>query len=202
MSVKNARASLEGISRSLAEAQDMREFLIRNTREVLILCNKSTTSLHGGDADGARASLRDAGRLLAKYRKKARGGLRRYLVAPEQEFAEASALIAVAEKRQIPSRDALRVSEEAYVLGLLDCIGELKRLVLDKIRGGDIGEASRVFCIMEEMFAMLYPFASLDKAVREARRKTDVARMLVEDARSVITQEVRRSDLMDAVRSK
>jgi len=200
MSVKNAKSSLAKISESLAKTQDAREFLLRNSRGVVISCSRSIIAVHGGDMGCARSNLKDAGRLLKEYRKKSKGDLRRYLTVPEQEFTEAAALIAVAEKKQIPSKEALKVSDEAYVLGLLDCIGELKRYVLDRIRNDDLKEASSVFQTMEDLFSLLYPFASLDKVVKETRRKLDVSRMLVEDARAVITQEIRRGDLIEAIK--
>ncbi len=199
MSLKDATASLDEIAKSLAAEQDVREILLRNTREIILLCGKSIIRMHGGDADEAKSILQDADRLLCKYREKVVGDLGKYLMVPEQEFVEASALISIAEKRQIPSKDELRVSGEAYILGLLDCIGELKRFMLDKIRGDDLDEALRIFYVMEEMFGLLYPFASLDKMIKDARRKTDVDRILIEDARSVITQEIRRKELIDAM---
>ena len=36
------------------------------------------------------------------------------------------------------------VMEESYVLGLLDCVGELKRMILDKIRIGDTEKALKI----------------------------------------------------------
>ena len=200
MALKNAKRSLDGISRSLARTHDDREFLLRNTREIVVLCGKSIVAVHGADLAGAKAGLAEAGRLLARYRKRSGGDLSRYLITPEQEYTEAAALIAIAENRQIPSRDALKVSGEAYVLGLMDCVGELKRLVLDRIRGGDTAGALAAFGVMEDLFSLLYPFAGLDKVVKDARRKLDVDRMLVEDTRTVITQEIRRAELVEAIK--
>ena len=37
------------------------------------------------------------------------------------------------------------------------------------------------------------------KIVKEARRKLDVNRILVEDVRAAITEEMRRADLIDAI---
>ena len=85
---------------------------------------------------------------------------------------------------------------ESYVLGLLDCIGELKRQVFDKIRIDNIDEATRIFEIMENLYLQLYTFSMYDKVVKEARRKIDVNRILVDDVRSVITEEKRRSELI------
>lgn len=196
MTLKNVKSSLDKISKSLANVQDNREFLLRNTREIVILCSKSIISVHKGDLKTAKKNLKQADSLLKKYKKKAEFDLRRYLVTPEQEYVEAACLIAVVEKKEIPSEVKLKVMSESYVLGLLDCIGELKRMVFDKIRVGDIKEALRIFEIMENLYLHLYPFSMYDKVVKEARRKIDVDRILVDDTRGAITEEKRRSELI------
>ncbi|MFB5622353.1 MAG: RNA-binding protein [Candidatus Nitrosomaritimum yanchengensis] len=196
MTLKNVKSSLDKISKSLANVQDNREFLLRNTREIVILCSKSIISVHKGDLKTAKKNLKQADSLLKKYKKKAEFDLRRYLVTPEQEYVEAACLIAVVEKKEIPSDVKLKVMSESYVLGLLDCIGELKRMVFDKIRVGDIKEALRIFEIMENLYLHLYPFSMYDKVVKEARRKIDVDRILVDDTRGAITEEKRRSELI------
>ncbi|HJL67755.1 MAG TPA: RNA-binding protein, partial [Nitrosopumilus sp.] len=117
-------------------------------------------------------------------------------ITPEQEFVEAACLIAIIGEKEIPSDKKLAVMPESYVLGLLDCIGELKRNVFDKIRIGQIDDATRVFEIMEDLYLQLYTFSMYDKVVKEARRKIDVNRILVDDVRSVITEEKRRMELI------
>ncbi|MEJ2261347.1 MAG: DNA-directed RNA polymerase subunit N [Nitrosopumilaceae archaeon] len=191
MTLKNVKSSLDKISKSLANVQDNREFLLRNTREIVILCSKSIISVHKGDLKTAKKNLKQAETLLKKYKKKAEFDLRRYLITPEQEYVEAACLIAVVERKEIPSDVKLKVMSESYVLGLLDCIGELKRMVFDKIRVGDIKEALRIFEIMENLYLHLYPFSMYDKVVKEARRKIDVDRILVDDTRGAITEEKR-----------
>ena len=123
----------------------------------------------------------------------------RYIITPEQEFVEAQTLLYIVENKQISSHKNMKVSEESYVLGLLDCIGELKRLVLDNIREGKSKEAQRIFSIMENLYLNLYPFASYDKILKEARRKLDVDRILLEDCRTILTEEIRRKKLIDAI---
>jgi len=196
MTLKNVKSSLDKISKSLANVQDNREFLLRNTREIVILCSKSIISVHKGDLKTGKKNLKQADTLLKKYKKKAEFDLRRYLITPEQEYVEAACLIAVVERKEIPSDVKLKVMSESYVLGLLDCIGELKRMVFDKIRVGDIKEALRIFEIMENLYLHLYPFSMYDKVVKEARRKIDVDRILVDDTRGAITEEKRRSELI------
>ena len=196
MALKNAKTSLNKIAKSLGDIQDAREFLLKNTREIIVLCSRSIIAVHKGDRKTAKKNLVLADKLLKKYKKKASGDLRRYLITPEQEFVEAACLIAVVEKKEIPTDKKLDVMPESYVLGLLDCIGELKRRVFDKIREGDIEEATRVFEVMENLYLQLYTFSMFDKVVKEVRRKIDVNRILVEDVRSVITEEKRRIELI------
>ena len=197
MSLKNIRPSLNKITKSLSDAQDSREFLLKNTRDIIILCSRAIISVHKGDIKSARNNLNQAKTLLKKYQKKATGDLRRYIVTPEQEFVEAACLIAIIEKKEIPTDIKLKVLPESYILGLLDLIGELKRMILDKIRIGDINEATRVFEIMENLYLYLYPFSMYDKVVKEVRKKIDVARILVDNVRGTITEENRRIDLIN-----
>lgn len=179
--------------------QDGREFLIINTREIIILSSKAIISLHSGDVKSAKRNLKRAKTLLKKHQKNTAVGLMRYLITVEQEYVEAVCLLAVFEKDEIPSHETLQVMPESYVLGLLDCVGELKRMVFDKIRVGDIDEALRIFGIMEELYMQLYPFSMYDKVLKDARRKTDVGRSLVESARGAITEESRRIVLLKAL---
>ena len=199
MTLKNVKSSLDKISKSLASVQDNREFLLKNTREIVILCSRSIISVHKGDLKNAKKNLKQADVLLKKYKKKGESDLRRYLITPEQEFVEAACLIAVVERKEIPSDTKLKVMPESYVLGLLDCVGELKRMIFDKIRLGDIEEALRIFDVMENLYLHLYPFSMYDKVVKEARRKVDVDRILVDDARGAITEEKRRSELIETL---
>ena len=199
MSLKNLKSSLNKIAKSLDTAQNSREYLIKNTRDVVISCSQSIIAAHKGDLSNAKKKLRNAQKLLLVNKKKADSESKRYLLTPEQELVEATCFIAILENKPIPSIDSLKVSNESYILGLLDLIGELKRNVFDNIRVGKSKEATRIFEIMENLYLYLYPFAMYDKLVKEARKKLDVNRKLIEDARSAVTEEVRRTHLIDSI---
>ena len=64
---------------------------------------------------------------------------------------------------------------------------------------GKIDEATRLFEVMENLYLQLYTFSMYDKVVKEARRKIDVNRILVDDVRSVITEEKRRTELIKII---
>ena len=190
------------ISKNLEKTNSKREFLIKNNRETVILCSQAIISIHKNDLSTAKKKIAKAKSELTKLKQKSAGDLVRYIITPEQEFVEAVSLLAVIEGKDIPSVKSLKVSDESYILGLLDCIGEIKRQVIDKIRVGDSRRATQLFDIMENLYLLLYPFASYDKIVKEARRKLDVNRMLVEETRSVLTEEIRRQELIKAIKKK
>ena len=197
--LKNVKSSLDKIAKSLEASHQAREYLIKNTRDIVILCSQSIIAVHKGDLKLARKNVLMAKKLLSKYKKSANGDLVRYLVTPEQEIVEAASLISIVEGKPIPSVESIGVSDESYILGLLDCIGELKRLIYDKIRIGKTSESVRFFEIMENLYLILYPFATYDKIVKETRKKLDVNRILVEETRSALTEEIRRAKLIDAI---
>ena len=202
MTLKNVKTSLPRISKSLQASNASREFLIKNTRDVVILCSHSIIAAHKGDLRLAREKIKKAEAVLKVNQKKAKNNFKKYLITPEQEFVEAHSFLAIVENREIPSLKSLKVSEESYILGLLDCIGELKRFVLDNIRNNQLKKADRIFNVMENLYQTLYPFAMYDKIVKETRRKLDVNRILVEETRAVITEEIRRNHFIKALADK
>ena len=199
MRVKNVKTSLPIISKELERTNSSREFLIKNNRAVVINCSQAIISIHKNDLNTAKNKIKKAKEELSKLKQKTSGELNRYILTPEQELDEAVSLLAIIEGKDIPSYKSLKISGESYILGLLDCIGELKRQVIDTIRVGNLKKAEDLFDLMENLYLMLYPFATYDKIVKESRRKFDVNRSLVEDTRTVLTEEIRRQELIETI---
>ena len=198
----STKRSLQKISKSLEKSLDERENLIKNTRQIITLCSESIIDCHKGDAKSASKKVLSAKKLLEQFRKNIDKSLYKYLIPSEQEFVEASSFLALIQGKEIPSLESLNVKEESYILGLLDCIGEMRRNVYDKIRMGKADGAKEMFEKMDELYLQLYPFAYFDKIVKEARRKLDVNRILVEETRIAITEEIRRSELIKSMKQK
>lgn len=191
---------LEKISKTLEKNLVERENLIKNTRQIITLCSESIIDCHKNDTKSAAKKVLEAKKLLAQYRKNINKSLYRYLIPSEQEFVEASSFLALVQSKEIPSPESLQVKEESYVLGLLDCIGEMRRDVYDKIRVGKSEDARKMFEKMDDLYLQLYPFAYFDKVIKEARRKLDVGRILVEETRIAITEEIRRTELIKSMK--
>jgi translin len=196
------QGSLDAIDKDLKDVQERREKLIKGTRDVVMLCSKSIIALHHGQPGDAAEMMDRAKAMLAEFRVYAREDLYRYIAVAEQELVEAYALRAVMEglsSQQLPSMVDLEVSGPSYLTGLLDCVGEIKRLVYDRMRSGNEKDAEILFAVMEEIYGAIYPFAVYDNIVAGLRKKLDIARMLIEDIRAVVTEEKRRKAMIEAM---
>jgi translin len=195
------KASLTEVEAQLSDQLERREKLLKESRDVVSCCSRAIIDVHNGRQVEALKELNSARALLGSLRKSGVGPLSRYLVSPETEFVEASTITGLAKGRPIPALASLGVSPEAYLLGLLDAVGELKRLVLDSIMRGDITAAKKHFESMELLYSSCSPLAVYDHVATGTRRKVDVARMLVEDTRGVMTEELRRESLGSSMRA-
>ena len=197
--MSDMHASFEEINLQLKDVQERRENLIKGTRDAIILSSKSIVSMHQENMEEAAAEMAKARQVIDSLRADAQQDLYKYLSVAEQELVEAHALKSVMTGSPISPRSALGVSGAAYLTGLLDCIGEIKRLVYDRMRSGNGEDAERLFATMEDLYSSVYPFASYDNIIPGLRKKLDVARVLIEDIRAVVTEEKRRMALIDAV---
>jgi len=193
--------SLREIEGGLREVLARRESILKTSRDCISLCSKAIVHIHTGKPEEAHAEIKEAERILKGMRKDATvGTLSRYLPSPEAEFVEASSVEAIVLGKPIPRAKDLGVSGEGYLMGLLDTIGEVKRLLLDAIMRSEIENARRYFGLMEGLYSMLTPFAVYDHVANGVRRKIDVDRMLTEDVRGVMAEEARRSMMVSSIR--
>ena len=100
-----------------------------------------------------------------------------------QEYAEARIVLSAVEKGKIPTFKQLGVGEIPYLNGLLDATGELKREMYESLRHGKMKKAEKYFKMMEEIYDELLPLRFSNSVLPEFRRKQDVARHQIEQAR-------------------
>jgi translin len=193
--MEEIKRSVKTMEAHFSDQLDRRERLLKESRDVIASCSRTIISIHIRKMKEAEQELSRAKSLLNTLRKSADGSVSRYLISPEAEYVEASAVWALVNGKPIPSLKGLGTSSEAYLLGLLDTVGEMKRLVLDSIMNGKLNKAKQYFGVMEELYSICSPLAVYDHVVNGARRKIDVARMLVEDTRGLLTEETRRESV-------
>lgn len=178
---------------------ERRDRVLKDSRDVISASSRTIIYVHTGKMKEAERELAQAKSLLVSLKKSSGGSATRYIVSPEAEYVEASAVMALAMGKKIPSMKSIGASPEAYLLGLLDTVGELKRLVLDSIMQRKLAKAKRYFETMQELYSMCSPLAVYDHVVNGARRKIDVARMLVEDTRGLLAEEMGRDSVSSSM---
>jgi translin len=110
-----------------------------------------------------------------------------YVEDAQVEFVEVSILYAVLRDRPLPTPADLRVENTAYLKGLGDATGELRRHILDLIRKGRPEEGEKYLDIMDEFYTEMMSFDYPDAIMHGLRKKTDVARSLIERTRGDLT---------------
>jgi len=139
--------------------------------------------IHAGEVGDAEEKLREVEGLLEKANRIS-GGFEHLLSTPQQEYVEAKVLLLLIQGKKIPGFKKLGVPFERYLLGLLDCIGELRREMLEALKKGDRRRAERMFELMDGIYEALLPIRFSESLLPGFRRKQDVARAQVEQARS------------------
>ncbi len=181
-----AEGVLASIETHLRQRELRREELYQQARRLRRLAQATMVRLHVGSADGAevnavRVSL---GELSDRLRREGRAD--EPLVHDAlQEAVEASLLGAIVFRASLPGPSELAVEPEPYLLGLGDVIGEVRRLVLDRLGADDLDGAERRLHLMEELTQALLRFDT-SRAIVQLKPKQDVARALLERTRGEV----------------
>ena len=193
-----SKDELAGLQQELTDYDKTREKLLELTRKTTRLASWAIIQIHRGQIPKAKSTLREAEESIAEMRGlldecsefKQAG----YVIVAFQEFSEANVLLGYASRKKLLSQREVDVDWMPYVLGLLDFIGELRRMTMDELKAGKPKEAQETF---ESMGALYEDLLSLDRTsiVPTFRRKMDVAKKLVEATRADVVADIRRSSL-------
>lgn len=112
-----------------------------------------------------------------------------------KEFAEASITHALITERSLPGPDELKIDYPAYLNGLGEAMGELRRAILDLIRHGDLTRAEKLLNTMDEVYSVLVTVDYPEAITRGLRRTTDMVRGVLERTRGDLTMAVRQQRL-------
>jgi translin len=199
MVITNLQASLDDLHEQLKSIEERREKLITGTRMVILLCGKSIVDLHRNEIKEGEKKIEEARLLLNEFRPYAKTDLQRYMTDAEQEFVEASMLKSICKGSPLPLREDLNVSGPSYITGILDTIGEIKRLVYDRMRTSQTTDVIRLFSLMQELYNAVYVLGVYDNLIPGLRRKLDISKMITEDVRAAVTEDSRRELMINAL---
>lgn len=193
------------IQSELRKRETVHEEVQRDMRRATRLSKQAILFTHQERFKDAKKLLKEADGLFAKldtvgktYPDMIYSGL---VEAAHQEYAEAQTLLALVRENRFTSPEEIKVNSIAFVLGLADVIGELRRRALDSLRKEDVKTAEYCLRLMEEIYVELMAMDEAYMLVPGLRRKSDVARHLIETTRGDITIEARRSSLEECMKN-
>jgi translin len=176
---------VEEISSFLTKKQADFDKIMQLSREIIRDAGQTITLMHNNDNKSAEARLKEMTKKvnmlqgidqLFKY-----NTLQAY-----QEYAEAFIFMNIKMKKKIPKIKEVKVDNDAYLMGLMDVEGELKREILEALRIQKIKEAEWYFDIMKQIYDSTRRLRFAEAVLGGFRKKQDVARIQIENAGSEI----------------
>jgi len=198
-----ATAKLDSIGEKVCSrfaVQDgAREEGLKLSRDSIRYSANAIRAVHRGEYDKAReliASSRECvegmSRALAAHPELLHGG---FVHNAQKEYAEACITLALVSGETLPEPDELAISSPAYLNGLGEAAGELRRHLLDTLRDGHIDRCEVILEAMDDIYSLLVTIDYHDALTGGLRRTTDMVRGVLERTRGDLTVSLRQREL-------
>ncbi len=192
------------IEEEMDEKDSVREIAIKSSRAIIRLASQSIMMMHRGeDTTEILRRLKEEvwhlkSLLANQYPDLLYAG---FVQNAFQEYCEALILRAILEREPIPSHKALGINPEAYLMGMGDVVGELRREVVESLRAENFDRAEEMLDIMEGIYEMLMRF-NYPSGLVPLKPKQDTARALIEKTRSEITMALMTAKIAEEMENK
>lgn len=184
--------------------EGFKDELYEAMRKATRFSKQAILALHRGEPRKSAKLLKDAKKLFSKLDEipLVQGELAYSGIVDSafQEYAEAHIFLNLTENGGFVDPQKIHVPSTSYLLGLADVVGELRRKTLDSLRRGDLKTAEKGLEHMELIHDELMGLEKALQFVHELRRKTDVARRVIEATRGDVAMEVRRDSLERSIK--
>ncbi len=195
---KNLEDIAEKIRLYFSAKDVAREKALRLSREIIRYSANAIRAIHRQEEGNARQLLDSARALLQELANDdlVHAG---FVHDAQKEFAEASITLAVVSGNSLPEPDALGVSYPAYLNGMGEAVGELRRYLLDSLRRDDLSRCEELLAIMDDIYAILITMDFPDGITYGLRRTTDAVRGILEKTRGDLTLVLRQKLLEETL---
>ena len=120
-------------------------------------------------------------------------------LSTQKELPEAALTLALVKGDPVPGPAELGVEAPAFLNGMGEAVGELRRHILDVIRGGDLARGEAILREMDDIYSALVTFDYPDALTGGLRRTTDSVRGILEKTRGDLTTSLRQDQLREAM---
>jgi len=181
----------------------VRDEALLSSRTLIRYCADAIRAAHREEWDAARALLATARDAAEELRHTVADHPDIYYAGYTQdamkEFAEASITYAIIRDEPLPEPEALGVETAAYLNGMGEAAGELRRRALDIMRHGRLEECERILTAMDDIYTVLITVDFPDALTGGLRRTTDMVRGVLERTRGDLTMAMRQETLRQAL---
>jgi translin len=190
---------MEGVRAVFVDKHQARERALPLCREALRHSANAIRAVHREEFGKAEELIDRARDLLGQAREGVRDHPDIYHAGfvhdAQKEYVEACSTLALIAGRPLPTPEALAVELPAYLNGLGEAVGELRRHLLDALRGGDVDHCEVTLAAMDDIYSVLVTFDYPDAMTGGLRRTTDAVRGILERTRGDLTVSVRQREL-------
>ena len=169
------------------------------SREVIRLSANAIRAVHRSDFDEAKLLI-----TTAESRLQGAEHIRNdnpliynagFMNDARKEFTEANVTLAIISGNAIPSAEQLCIDPPAYLNGMAEVIGELRRYILDALRRDSVERCEELMEVMDEIYGVLVTVDFPEALTGGLRHTTDAMRAVLERTRGDLTISLRQRAL-------
>jgi translin len=200
MDLDSIRSSLRS---NLDAKYESREQGLTLCRKAIRLSANSIRAVHRGDGaeterlqGEARGCLEEAATAMADHPDIRYAG---FYHDAAKEYAESRITHALVFGLPLPAPEEIGVEAPAYLNGMGEAIGEVRRHILDLLRRGELERSEGLMDVMDEIYYLLITMDYPDAMTGGLRRTTDVARSIIERTRGDLSTTIIQQELKNAL---
>jgi translin len=181
----------EQLRQNLADKDAAREKALPLSRDAIRNCSQAIRAVHRQEFARAAELLKtaqnvinEAQQVFTAYSEFSNTG---FIRDAQKEFVEGHVTLALVTGGKIPEPADLDVDVAAYLNGMGEAVGELRRYLLDSMRRGDLSRGEELLSAMDDIYNVLVTMDFPDAITGGLRRTTDMVRGVLERTRSDLT---------------
>jgi translin len=190
---------MEHVRTAFIDKNAARERALPLCRETIRHSANAIRAVHREDFEEAEKLIARARDLITEAKEELRGHPETYHAGfvhdGQKEYTEACATLAVIAGRRLPTPVELGVELPAYLNGMGEAVGEMRRHLLDRLRGGNVDLCESILAAMDDIYSVLVTVDYPDAMTGGLRRTTDSVRGILERTRGDLTLSVRQREL-------
>jgi translin len=181
----------------------VRENALKQTRLLTRRSANAIRAIHRGEREIAEENMVEGRKIVDELKRSVEPFPEIYFSGYTQdamkEYVEARLTIDIISNEPLPMPEDLGIEYAAYIRGLTETVGELRRRCLDILRQGYSDEAERLLSLMDDIYALLVTLDYPDAITYGLRRQTDLARGIIERTRADLTLSLREQNLQQSL---